>query len=273
MYYPEHVFIGWYTDDVEIAGDMFEMPENDVVLYGYFKKPVESIEFIGDEETIILSPDASEKLQYYVKPEDATIKDIVFETSDDSVVTVDDKGNITAVKEGEATVTVRSADDPTKSDTITVVVKKIVTEIKVDKEEVVLYVGETEKVTGTVNEDATNKNVIYDSVDPTVATVDENGNITAVSGGTTTIIVKSEDDENVFTTVEVTVKEPVTEITVDNKKTEVLVDDFLKIEASVNENATEKGLIYESDNPEIAKVSADGTVIGLKEGTATITVK
>lgn len=272
----DHIFVGWYTDDVDLAGDSFEMPENDVTLYGYYKKPVESIEFVVNEDIITLDPDETEeleKLQVYVRPDDATIKDIIFESSDESVVKVDKEGVLTPVGEGTATVTVKSADDPTKSDTITVEVKKPVTSITVDKDEITLYVPKTDKVTGTVNSDATNQNVLYESVDPTIAEVDENGNITAKGEGTTTIIVKSEDDEAIFETVTVTVKNPVTDITVEDDTLEVFAEEEVKVEASVNDDATEKGLIYESSDSTIAKVSADGTVLGLKEGTVTITIR
>ena len=272
----DHIFVGWYTEDVELTGDGFEMPEKDVTLYGYYKKPVESIEFVVNEDKIILDPDEVEepkKLQVYIRPDDATIKDITFESSDESVVMVGIDGVLTPVGEGEATVTVKSVDDPSKGDTITVVVKKVVTDITVDKTEITLNKGDTDKVIGTVTpDDATNKEVEYKSGDDSIVTVDKDGNITAVNEGTTTITVSSKDDPEIKKEVTVTVKNPVTEITVKDKELEVVVEDTVKIEASANEDATEKTLIYESKTPEIAKVSADGTVLGLKEGTATITI-
>ncbi|MBQ5905103.1 MAG: BspA family leucine-rich repeat surface protein, partial [Clostridia bacterium] len=38
-YVDRHLFIGWTTSDADIFGDMFTMPENDVIIYGYFKIP------------------------------------------------------------------------------------------------------------------------------------------------------------------------------------------------------------------------------------------
>ncbi len=270
IYADGYIFVGWNTEDADAAGDMFIMPENDVVFYGYFKKPVESVEIINDGD-IVINEDGKAKINVYVKPEDATIKDIIYESSDESVVTVDKYGNIEAVGEGTATITVYSKDDPTKSDTVTVTVKIPVTEITVDKTVINLNKGDTDKITPTVNEDATNKKVIYESSDETVVKVDENGNIEAVGEGEATITVKSEDDPNVKKEIKVTVKIPVTEITAAEDFT-LEVDEIKNLEAKVNEDATNKGLVYESSDPGIVKVDNDGNVTAVGEGTATITI-
>ncbi len=269
-YVNGYVFVGWSTEDTDVAGDMFIMPENDVVLYGYFKKPVESVEIINDGDIVINEGDEA-KINVYVKPEDATIKDLTYGSSDEGVVTVDKYGNIKAVGEGTATVTVYSKDDPTKSDTITVTVKIPVTEITVDKTEINLNKGDTDKITADVNDDATNKEIIYESSDETVVRVDENGNIEAVGEGEATITVKSEDDPTVKEEIKVTVKVPVTDITAAEDFT-LEVDDVKNLEAKVNEDATNKGLIYESSDPSIVKVDNDGNVTAVGEGTATITI-
>ncbi len=265
-----YLFVGWTTDDADVAGDMFIMPENDVVIYGYFKKPVESVEIISDGD-IVINEDGKAKINVYVKPEDATIKDIIYESSDESVVTVDKYGNIEAVGEGTATITVYSKDDPTKSDTVTVTVKIPVTEITVDKTEINLNKGDTDKITPTVNEDATNKKVIYESSDETVVKVDENGNIEAVGEGEATVTVKSEDNPNVKKEIKVTVKVPVTEITAADDFSFEL-DETRNLEAKVNDDATNKGLIYETSNPGVVKVDNDGNVTAVGEGTAIITI-
>ncbi|MBQ6600799.1 MAG: Ig-like domain-containing protein, partial [Clostridia bacterium] len=268
-YVYRHIFVGWTTDDADATSDIFTMPENDVVFYGYFKIPVESIEVIGGDITV--NAGEKEKITVYVKPEDATIKDIVYESSDESIVKVDEYGNITAVGEGTATVTVASKDDPTKSDTVTVNVKIPVTELVVDKTEITLKKDGTDKINATVNGDATNKKVIFESDNENIVTVDENGNLKAVGEGTTTVTVKSEDDSSITATVTVTVKNPVTEITATEDFT-LNVGDEKNLEAKVNEDATNKELIYESDNPGVVKVDSNGDVRAVGEGTATITI-
>ncbi len=271
----EHIFVGWYTDDTDTAGNMFIMPEKDVTLYGYFKKPVESIEILDVGDIVLNTTDDSAKITVYVKPEDATIKDIVYESADESVAKVDKYGNITPVGEGTTTITVSSVDDPTKTDTITVIVKIPVTDIEVDKTEIELIRGEKDedKINVTVTpEEATNKKVIYELDKEGVVTVDENGNIEAVGDGTVTITVKSEDNPSVTETVTVTVKTPVTEITVPKDEFELVIGDEETIDAKTNDDATNKSLIYESDNPGIVKVDNDGNIVAVGEGEATITI-
>ena len=62
-------------------------------------------------------------------------------------------------------------------------------------------------------DNATNKNVIWSSSNPTVATVN-NGIVTAVSGGSATIIVKSTDGSNVSATCLITVSDPLGGVTI-----------------------------------------------------------
>ena len=270
LYFPAYIFIGWTTDDAEIIGDSFTMPEDDVVITGFFKKPVESVEFMNDGD-VVIDIDKEIKINVYVKPEDATIKDLVYESSNPDVVTVDKDGKIVAVGEGTATVTVKSADDPTKSDTITVTVKIPVTDITVKDNDITIGKDETYKIEASVDSEATNKNLTFESSDPETVTVDKDGNITAVKDGTVTITVKSEDNSDVTETITVTVYDPVTEITAPDEIV-LELDDVKDVDAKVNDNATNKGLVYETSDSSVVKVDNYGNVVAVGEGTATITV-
>ncbi len=267
-YVDRHIFIGWYTEDADIS-PIFTMPANDVIIYGYFKIPVESIEIL-DTQDIILNVDDSTRVNVFVKPEDATIKEVVYHSSDESVVKIDKYNNIIAVGEGTATITVSSADDPDKKDTIEVTVKKPVTEITVTPEEIIMREDGSSKITVTVNEDATNKEVVFESQDETIVKVDEYGNITPVGPGTTTITVTSVDNPDKKVVVTVTVKNPVTEINAEDMK--LIVGEEKPIGATVNEDATNKELAYEVENSGVAKVDSEGNVIAVGEGTTTVTI-
>ncbi|MBR3869223.1 MAG: Ig-like domain-containing protein [Clostridia bacterium] len=265
-----YVFVGWNTEDVTVTDEKFSMPEKDVTLYGYFKKPVESVEINGGD--IVLNKDGETVINVVVKPEDATVKDITYKSSDESVVKVDENGKVTAVGVGTATITVSSKDDSTKSDTINVTVKVPVTSITVDKTEITLNKEDSAKLTVTVTPDeATNKEVTYKSDNETVATVDEYGNIIAVGEGETTITVTSKDDPTVKEYVSVTVKIPVTEIVV-TENMSLKLGEEKNLEAKVNDDATDKKLYYTTSNPGVVKVDSDGNVIAVGKGEATITV-
>ncbi|MBQ4644624.1 MAG: Ig-like domain-containing protein, partial [Clostridia bacterium] len=264
-----YVFSGWSTEDVATSDGRFTMPEKDVVLIGSFRKPVESVEINGESFTVNFGEEIN--LQVTVKPEDATVKDLTYTTSDEKVVTVDKYGKITTVGEGTAVITVVSNDDPTITDTVIVIVKLPVTDISINKDTFNLYTEETDKIEATVNENATNKNLTYISSDEKVVIVDENGNIKAIGEGTATITVVSDDNPDIREIITVNVKNPVTDITVADEFT-LNIKEERNLEAEVNDNATNKKLIYESENPEIAKVDSDGNVIAVGEGTTTITI-
>lgn len=71
----------------------------------------------------------------------------------------------------------------------------LVKEINLDKKNITLTVGHTQKLTAKfVPSNATNKNVKWSSKNPKVATVDSNGNVKAVAEGTTAIWINKNDN-------------------------------------------------------------------------------
>lgn len=73
-------------------------------------KPIAATGVSLNTETLSLMTGDSETLVANVEPADATNKAVTWESSDTSVATVDENGKVTAVKKGEATITVRTAD-------------------------------------------------------------------------------------------------------------------------------------------------------------------
>jgi uncharacterized protein YjdB len=107
-----------------------------------------------------------------------------------------------------------------------------------------------------------------------VATVDENGNVTGISAGTTGITATAEDGGFNYTCI-VTVQSTeisVTGITLDKATLTVPVSDTKQLTASVApSNATDKSVVWSSNNTEVATVDNNGVVTGVSAGTAVIT--
>ena len=141
-----------------------------------------------NKTSVVLNKDKDITVIAVVNPADATDITITWTTSDESVATVKD-GKITAVGAGTATVTATTANGLTATVRVTVKDPVVeVTEIILDKDELTLETGTTETLTATVTPDnATDKTVTWTTSDEKVATVDENGKVTAVSVGTATI--------------------------------------------------------------------------------------
>src|SRR5699024_4982692 len=147
-------------------------------------------------KTASVDVDATTKLNSTVAPSTATNKSLSYKSSDEAVATVSSNGTVTGVAEGDVTITV-TTQDGNKSDTATVTVKKAVvnvTGVSLNKTSATLDIDGTDTLTATVTPStATNKAVSYSSSNNDVATVDNNGKITAVGEGTADITVTTAD--------------------------------------------------------------------------------
>lgn len=147
-----------------------------------------------------------------VEPDTATDKSVTWESSDPNVATVED-GTVTAVKAGEATITVKTVDGGF-TDTCAVKVTQPVTGVTLDPTELSLYTGESKTLTAKVEPaNATNQDVTWSSSDDTIATV-KDGTVTAVKAGEATITVTTADGGK-QATCKVKVTDPVYKMTTD----------------------------------------------------------
>ena len=154
-----------------------------------------------------------------------------------------------------------------------------VTGVSLNQSALTLTEGDTVQLTATVEPaNATNKGVTWSSDDETVATVDTDGNITAVSAGTATITVTTADG-NKTAACAVTVNAdtvPVTGVTLSQTQASLYSNrtpNTLTLTATVApDDATNKAVTWISSNSTVATVDANGVVTAVAPGTATITV-
>ncbi len=120
-----------------------------------------------------------------------------FTSSDESVATVDENGQVSAVNESEKSVTVTVTLQylgKTFTDSCKVYVVTPVEKMTVSDTAVTLKTGEKKEISGKVSpDDATIKTVLFHSSDEGVAKVSENGEITATGKGTAIITAYSEE--------------------------------------------------------------------------------
>ena len=144
-----------------------------------------------------------------VLPEDATDKSVTWASSNEAVATVDENGLVTAVVAGTAIISASTIDGSNLTAFCTVTVEPNivhVTSIELNQTSAGMTEGETLQLTATVlPEDATDKTVTWASSDEAVATVDQNGLVTAVAPGTATITATTIDGSDLSTSCEVTV--------------------------------------------------------------------
>lgn len=152
--------------------------------------PVESVSVkasttiqIGGNETLVAT----------VLPANAYDKSVSWSSSDTDVATVSNTGVVTAVAVGQADITATTTDGGRKA-TCTVTVSPIaVTGISV-KSSTIIAKGETETLVPVFSpSNATNKNVQWTSDNSEIASVNENGVVSAVAKGTATITATTVD--------------------------------------------------------------------------------
>lgn len=152
-----------------------------------------------NKTNLTLTVDGTEQLTATVEPATATNKSVTWSSSNTSVATVDNSGKVTAVGSGTATITVTTADGG-KTATCTVTVEAgstptvPVNSVSLNQTSLTLTTGSTDHLTATITpSNATNKGLNWTSSDPSVVSVDGNGNITAHKAGTATITVTTAD--------------------------------------------------------------------------------
>ena len=228
-----------------------------------------------DRHEMTLTEGETNRLVAKVSPSNATDKTISWATSNPAIVSVDKEGNVKGVAVGTATV---AASHGNLSDAckITVTASAVpVTSISLDKTTLALAEQDTYQLTATVKPDnATDKTVTWSTANAAIATVSNNGLVTAVAEGTTTITAKAGDKT---ATCSVTVSKkviPVTSVTLNKTSLALTEQETFQLSATVSpDNATDKTVTWSSSNTAVATVSSNGLVTAVQEGSATITAK
>lgn len=131
----------------------------------------------------------TERLTLTILPENASVKSGTWASSDEAVATVSQDGTVTAVAEGTAVITV-TAGSKSATCNVTVTEERIEIEsIEISPAEVTLtQIGETAQLTVKIMpEDATYTDMTWTSSDESIATVTQEGLLTAVAAGNATV--------------------------------------------------------------------------------------
>lgn len=177
--------------------DKVKLPNGIVgyVFQSYLKevpeKQIEKINVKIDKTTI--NKGETIKLNVEILPEDAKNHEVIYSSNNNNVAQVDGSGNITGIKSGKATITVKAKENNVSS-SVNITVYTPVSDVILQEDEI--YLQKEEEITIKpiiLPTDASNKNISFKSLDINVVTVTSNGLIKAIEEGTTTIEVKTEE--------------------------------------------------------------------------------
>ena len=232
--------------------------------------PVQSVGL--NQTTLELKAGNTATLTAIVNPESATDKTVTW-TSDKPEIAAVEGGTVTAKAEGTAIITAKAGDKQVTCNVKVTAAEVAVESVTLDQSSLELIAGKEATLTATVKPDnATNRTVAWESNATNVATVDNNGKVTAKAAGEAIITAKV-GDKQATCNVKVTAADVAVEsVTLNQSSLELKTGDNTTLTATVNpESATNKDVTWISDKPEIAAVEG-GTVTAKAEGTATITV-
>lgn len=229
-----------------------------------------------DKDRLTLEVGDSQSLTVTVFPKSAKGTGLTWNSSDNSVVTVEN-GKITAVGEGTATIYVTAKDENKQSASCVIMVNARiipVTSVSLDHTELTIDAGDVKTLKAEVlPSDATNKKVNWSSSDESIVTVNA-GKVTAVAIGEATVTATTEDGNKTAECL-VTVVKPiisVTKVTLDKTTLNLYPDETETLSATVfPSDADNKEVLWSSSDDSVVRV-INGKLTALKAGTATITV-
>lgn len=228
-----------------------------------------------NKDSLTLEEGATEQLKATITPADATYRNIIWTSSNDSVASVDNSGNVTAKSIGTAVITATTKDGKSAACTVTVKKKEIAIEyIYLNVSSLSVQKGGSTRITATIGPDNTtySKAVKWSSSNDSVATVDSDGNVKAIAAGNAIITAETINGKTASCSILV-YENHIISINLSDSKISLKEGGSYKINASISPSNTtdDKTLTWTSSNPSIASVDSDGNVTAKKAGTTVIT--
>lgn len=186
----------------QVCYDFFNRASSDNLPLAIGKRSVDPVDPTGvslDKTDVSLVVGQSVTLTAVVEPEDASDMSVTWSSSDPSVATVDE-GVVVAVAPGTAVITASTSNGLTAQCAVTVEPLIIyATSISLDLNAIDAEIGSTFTLTATVlPDDTTDKTVAWSSSDETVATVDQEGNVTVIALGGAVITAATTDGSDLY---------------------------------------------------------------------------
>lgn len=228
--------------------------------------PVTGVTVTADTKTLFIGTTA--QLTATVKPADASITGVKWESTNEKVAVVDEYGVVTGVGRGQATIRATAADGGGQRASVNVTVKQQPESITLSGLSGNIRVGGGVTLKATVLPNTTSdKAVVWSTSDASVATVSANGYVKGVRAGSCTITCQSKTFPEIYAQIDVTVYAPVTSITFNEKKPSVAVGRSIALSWTVKpQDATDSSVSFSTNKPDVVSVSDDGIVTGLKRG-------
>ena len=192
-----------------------------------------------------------------------------YKSNNTKVATVDADGVITALRKGKATVAV--GYDKTLLGVCQVTVVDAPKRVTLSDNYAVLSVGDVKALTAKLSSGSASV-LSFTSSNDKVATVDGEGKVTAISGGKTTVMVRTYNDIAATCDVYVLGGKAPTTLSLNVATVDIQVGETFRLAPSVDEGS-DAIYKYASQNRKIASVNSEGVITGMRKGTTSVAVK
>ena len=229
-----------------------------------------------NKTSLTLEDGKSYILDATVLPENTVSKSVTWSSGNKKVATVDAYGDVTAVAPGTTYIYCKTKDTGVTAKCKVTVKEVKPTSISFSSKTITIEYDETRTLKPTIKpSNATDKSLTWTSSNPKVVKVTSAGKIKGMKAGSSAVITVTTNTGKL--TAKITVKvNPITVSKITLNKTSLTLSKGKSstLTATVKPaNATNQTLTWTSSNTKVAKVSADGKVTAVKNGTATITCK
>ncbi|KAB1435906.1 Ig-like domain-containing protein [Candidatus Galacturonibacter soehngenii] len=220
---------------------------------------------VGEKQLLSITP----------LPSDATNQTLTFQSSDETVATINGMGRINAISEGSTTITVKCGDIENGFSLSVISGEVAVTDIEIGYYDLEMEIGKTQTLLTTVlPTSATNQTVTYSSSDTSIATILSTGEIKALAKGVVTITASA---GNISKDIKLTVKEEAKvkakQIDLGDYQDTMAIGEKQLLSATVlPTDTTEQTLSYKSSNEEVATVNELGRITAIAVGKTKITI-
>lgn len=257
----------WYKAYVNLDNRLF---------FGELKS-FETVQYVTDisldKTSLILNEGEGYTFTPNITPENAANKTLDWTSSNETVVTVDETGNVKAVSKGTATITAQTKDGSGKQASCKVTVIRLVSNIELNKTSLVLFTGKSKTLTATVSPaDASYPGVTWSSSNTAIATVSSSGKVSAIAPGNVTITAAATDNSGVSASCTLEVRQSVTSISLDKDRLYLKPGESVTLLPTFSPaNAYNQTLTWTSSDTAVANVTTNGSVNAVGLGSATIT--
>ena len=227
------------------------------------------------QDSYVMAVGKKMKFGTTVYPSNANDRSLQWESSNEEVASIASDGTLTAKATGTTVVTASAKADPRVKTSVTVRCVVPIETITLDAPQYDLRIGDTVQLKPSYTPENATIDVSFTTSNPVVCSVDENGLITSLNGGTSIVRVTSNENERRMAEVVVNVHVPVESISVDHKGLRVPVGEHAFATVKLRPgDTTDREMTWTSSDETVATVSNNSNrarVVGHQWGECTIT--